>query len=93
MEKIHIERIIALVTFAITVVLVIIDGFFLHYGSPFDGYGLASTFVLPPIGCIASVISVKKTGSKLDVALILMNVFAFFSIFLYMFLGTMFMGS
>ncbi|MGE7828871.1 hypothetical protein [Paenibacillus sp. NPDC093718] len=92
MMKIQAGRAIAIATLAITVLLVLIDGFFLYYGDPLDGIGLASTYILPPIGAISSFLSYRKAGFNKDLALIIMNVFAFFSIYIYMLLGTIFLG-
>ena len=90
--KTKIGRSIAAAAFVLTVILVMIDGLILHDSDPLDGYGLASTYILPPIGVIAAFLVLRRTGSRLDLILVIINTIAFFSIYLYMFFGTILFG-
>ncbi|UJF31889.1 hypothetical protein [Paenibacillus hexagrammi] len=72
-------RLIAFSTCIFAVFLFIIDGLYIHNGQQFDGMGLISTFILPPIGIISVIAARKRSGSILDKMLIVMNLAAFFS--------------
>ena len=85
------NRSISIGTFLISIILFMIDGLFVHKG-PFNGIGILSTGILPPIGIIFAIIAINKTGSLKDNILIILNVIAFLSFFLLMFFGTLIFG-
>ncbi|MBN3526528.1 hypothetical protein [Paenibacillus apiarius] len=85
-------RSVAIGAFLAAVILFMIDGWFVRYDQWYDGIGLLSTFIFPPIGIIAASIALKKTGSMKDKILILLNAIGFFLFFIWMFFGTLFFG-
>ncbi|NIK79612.1 hypothetical protein FHS15_004773 [Paenibacillus castaneae] len=85
-------RFIAIATSMAALILFAIDGFWIHTGELFDGLGLLSSFILPPIGIVFAILAVNKTGSMRDMVLILLNVFALLLFFMWMFFGTLFFG-
>lgn len=85
-------RSVAIITFVITIIALAIDGFFVHNGQWFDGFGTFSSFILPPIGIVFAIIALNKTGSKIDILLLLLNIFAFLFLFMWMLVGTLIFG-
>ena len=85
-------RVIAMITFLLAIILFLLDGFYFDHSQWFDGIGLISTFILPPVGIIVSYIQLRKSNSKYDLILIILNVIALLTFFLYMFFGTLFLG-
>ncbi len=85
-------RNIALLAFCMAVILFIIDVLFVFYDSWFDGAGIISTFILPPIGIRSAVLAYRRSDSRIDGLLILANLFAFFLYFAFMFFGTLLFG-
>lgn len=65
---------------------------FIFYDHPLDGAGILSTFILPPAGILFGLSAYKKTRSRKDIILILLNAAAFVSYFAYMFFGTLILG-
>ncbi|AOZ94376.1 hypothetical protein [Paenibacillus crassostreae] len=86
------SRSIAIGTFALTIILFIVDGFLIHSNQWFDGIGIMSTNVIPPIGIVCATVSLKRTGSNKDIVLITINTIALFLFFIYMFFGTLLFG-
>ena len=84
-------RWVPIITIILSVFLVILDKFVIHDRS-LDGFGIVSTFVLPPLGIIFAAISFKKTASNRDIALIVINLLIFLSFFMYMVFGTLLFG-
>ena len=89
--KLRISRTISIGTFTISLILFIIDGSFVHRGY-FNGIGILSTFILPPLGIVLAIIALNKTGYWKDMVLLWLNVIAFLSFFLFMFFGTLIFG-
>lgn len=85
-------RNIAVFAFCMAVLLFIIDTLFVMDDSRFNGAGIISTFVLPPVGILSAVLAYRKTDSKIDGLLILANIFALFIYFAFMFFGTLLLG-
>lgn len=86
-----IYRWLSIVSIILSVFLVVLDIVVIHNPS-LDGFGIVSTFVLPPLGIIFAAISFQKTVSNKDIALIVLNLLIFISFFMYMFFGTLFFG-
>ncbi|WP_169084226.1 hypothetical protein [Paenibacillus sp. PL91] len=86
------SRFIAIGAVISTVILFTLDGFFVHHGHWFEGLGILSSFIIPPIGVIFAVIALKKTDATRDIMLIFLNIIAFFLFFIVMFFGTLFFG-
>lgn len=84
-------RTISATLFTLTFILFVSD-LFLHSGDYFDGIGLLSTWVLPPIGFVLAGTAFNKTRSKKDILLLVLNGIAFHSIFIIMFVGTWLFG-
>lgn len=90
-NRIIVFRTLSSTLFTLTVILFIID-LFLHSGDKFDGIGLLSTWVLPPIGLFLTGAVYHKTGSKQDIFLLVLNGIAFLAIFIIMVVGTWLFG-
>ncbi|MFB5268613.1 hypothetical protein ACE41H_17770 [Paenibacillus enshidis] len=90
-NRITVFRMISVILFTLTSVLFIID-LFLHSDDRFDGIGLVSTLILPPIGFLLAGAAFKKTGSKKDVLLLILNGIAFLTMFFIMTVGTWLFG-
>ena len=86
-------RNIAVIAFCMAVLLFIIDTLFVFDESWFNGAGIISTFVLPPVGILSAVLAYRKTDSRIDGVLIFSNIFALFIYFAYMFFGTLLLGT
>ncbi|EPY05685.1 hypothetical protein PAALTS15_19193 [Paenibacillus alvei TS-15] len=86
-----IYRWLSIVSIILSVFLVVLDMLVIHDPS-LDGFGIVSTFVLPPLGIIFAAISFQQTASNKDIALIVLNLLIFLSFFMYMFFGTLFFG-
>ncbi|MBW7453747.1 hypothetical protein ACFOLF_25515 [Paenibacillus sepulcri] len=90
--KLRIFLSIAMGTFLAAIILFLVDGLFIDYHQRYDGLGILSTFIFPPIGIVCAGLAYKKTGSALDMTLIGLNSIAFLSFFLMMFFGMLFFG-
>lgn len=91
MMVLTIYRSVSVVSIILSVFLVVLDMMVIHDPS-LDGFGIASTFVLPPLGILFAAISFQKTASNRDIALIVMNLLIFLSFFMYMLFGTLLFG-
>ncbi|WP_053373603.1 hypothetical protein [Paenibacillus sp. FJAT-27812] len=83
---------IAIGTVVITIILFVLDGFFVHYGHWFDNFGILATFIIPPIGIVFAILALRKTDSNTDLWLVMLNIFAFFLYFVFMLFGTLLFG-
>ncbi|WP_342564410.1 hypothetical protein NST84_04325 [Paenibacillus sp. FSL R7-0345] len=82
----------AATAFLVTAVLFFTDLYLVFYDHPLDGIGILSTFILPPAGMFMGFLAYRKTHSRTDGILILLNAAALLSFFAYMFLGTLILG-
>jgi hypothetical protein len=83
---------IAIGAFVVTIILFAVDGFFVHYDSWFDNVGILATFIIPPIGIVFAILALRKTDSNTDLMLVMLNIFAFFLYFIFMFFETLLFG-
>ncbi|MBW7452833.1 hypothetical protein ACFOLF_37630 [Paenibacillus sepulcri] len=89
LKNIRIFRIISVSTFLLTAIGFLVDAFFIFDHQKFNNWGLKSTFILPPAGIVLSILSLRKTTSKLDRTVLMLNIIAFFLIFITLYIGSM----